>query len=74
MNLTINDVKLRVNVVMLIVRQPSRKAIRTASYATWSCATRLFGGRHNTVDPTGGSRAESMQSLILEPLLWRAIS
>ena len=66
--LTVKNVKLRVNIVMLFVRQPSRKATRAALYATWSCRERLFGG-HDNVDPAGGSRTISMpKSQILEPL------
>ena len=66
--LTVKNVKLRVNIVMVIVRQPTRKATRAALYATWSCRERLFGG-HDNVDPAGGSRTISMpKSQILEPL------
>ena len=66
--LTVKNVKLRVNIVMVIVRQPTRKATRAALYATWSCRERLFGG-HDNVDPAGGSRTIRMpKSQILEPL------
>jgi hypothetical protein len=58
---------LRVNIVMLIVRQPSRFVKSAASCSTWSCRERLFGGYHN-VDPTGGSRnIKTAMSQILEP-------
>ena len=66
--LTVKNVKLRVNIVMLLVRQPTRKATRAALYATRACRERLFGG-HDNVDPAGGSRTISMpKSQILEPL------
>jgi hypothetical protein len=71
--LTVKNVKLRVNIVMVIVRQPTRKATRAALYATWSCRERLFGG-HDNVDPAGGSRSRednqivTPMSQILEPL------
>ena len=66
--LTVKNVKLRVNIVMLFVRQPTRKATRAALYATWACRERLFGG-HDNVDPAGGSRTiKTPMSQILEPL------
>ena len=66
--LTVKNVKLRVNIVMLFVRQPSRKATGAALYATWACRERLFGG-HDNVDPAGGSRSiTTPMSQILEPL------
>jgi hypothetical protein len=63
---------LRVNIVMLLIRQPSRFVKSAASSSTWSCRERLFGGYHN-VDPTGGSRTKTdriktAMSQILEPL------
>jgi hypothetical protein len=61
------------DIVMLIVRQPSRSqksAASPMSLVTWSCGERLFGGYHNVsnADPTGGSRIAKPMSQILEPL------
>jgi hypothetical protein len=52
---------------MVIVRQPSLAAKRTALNATAAGCERLFDGRYN-VDPSGSSRVIHMQTLqILEP-------
>jgi hypothetical protein len=71
-----NDRQAQGDIVMVIVRQPTRKAgltaSRTAAYAAWSGCERLFDGSNHDVDPAGGSRLiKTPMSQILEPLTSR---
>jgi hypothetical protein len=57
------------DIVMVIVRQPTRKATWAAVYSARPGCERLFDGSNHNVDPAGGSRLiKTPMSQILEPL------
>jgi len=67
--LTINNAKSRVNFIMLIVRQPSRLAIKAAFAA---CRGRLFDGLGYSAG--NGDRPEGSQTMTNTDIahVWRA--